>query len=129
MDIGPFCDEYQHTVECLPGVTSVEFIGSIVTGGFVPGSSDFDCFVHSVSIPKKTKRLAITLVRQLNAKYGLGLERVPYQHPTPFFIDSHIKRLLYRLLKGRWELRWLRATVKRIAPSHGLVWRLQRGEK
>lgn len=120
-----FVHEYCRSIERLPGVTSVELIGSIARGDYVQGSSDLDIFVHGQKIPRQSKKQAIALVRQLNTKYGLGLERAPCQHPTPFFIDTPIRRTLYGLLKGRMELRWLRAAVKRIAPSYGFIWRLQ----
>lgn len=126
--IEAFCQEYLQRVESLPGVTHIEFIGSITNGNFVPGRSDLDVFVHGHRIPKEGKRQAVALVRELNAKYALGLERAPCQHPTPFFIDSPLRRTLYNLLKGRMELRWLRTTVKRVAPSYSFVWRLQQGK-
>jgi len=113
-------------VEQLPGVHKVEFIGSAANGKFVSGKSDIDVFVHGHRIPRESRRRAIALVRELNKKYKLGLEKAPCQHSTPFFIDSHIKRMLYRLLKGRYQFVWLRRIVKRIAPSYDLVWKLKR---
>ena len=120
-----FRQEFSQSVEALPGVSWVEFIGSVATGNFVPGSSDLDVFVHGQKIPRQSKKQALALLKELNNKYGLSLERAPYQHPTPFFIDSPLRRMLYGLLKGRMEARWLRAVVKRIAPSYGLIWRLE----
>lgn len=117
--------EFRHSVEALPGVSRVKFIGSMARSDYTPGSSDLDMFVHGQNIPRQSKKQAIALVRQLNTKYDLGLERAPCQHPTPFFIDTRFRRALYRLFKGRMELRWLRAAVKRIAPSHSFIWRLQ----
>lgn len=120
-----FAWEFRQRVEALPGVSQVEFIGSIVTGNFVPGKSDLDVFVHGYKIPRQSKKQAIVLVRELSKKYELGLERAPCQHPTPFFIDSRLRKALYSLLKDRMELRWLRALNKKVAPSYGFVWRLQ----
>ena len=120
-----FKREFCERVEALPGVSRVEFIGSIATGYYIPGSSDLDVFVHGRKIPTLSKKRAVALVKELNKKYELGLERAPCQHPTPFFIDSPFREKVYRLLKGRMELRLLRATIKRIAPSYGLVWRIQ----
>ena len=120
-----FVQEYCRSIEQLPGVTWVEFIGSIARGDYVPGSSDLDIFVHGQKIPRQSKKQALALLRELNNKYGLSLERAPYQHPTPFFIDSPLQRMLYRLFKGRMELHWLRAVVKKVAPSYGFMWRLQ----
>ena len=113
-------------MEQLTDVHKVEFIGSAANGNFVSGRSDLDVFVHGHRIPKESKRQAVALVRELNKKYKLGLERAPCQHPTPFFIDGHIKRILYRLLKGRYQFVWLRRIVKGIAPSYDLVWKLKR---
>lgn len=120
-----FKQEFRQIIEALPGVSRVEFIGSIARGDYTPGSSDLDVFVHGDRIPTQSKKQAIALVRELNMKYDLGLERAPCQHPTPFFIDTRFRRALYRLFKGRMELSCLRATVKRIAPSYGFIWRLQ----
>jgi len=119
-----FRQEFCHRIEGLPGVSRVEFIGSAANGNYVPGSSDLDIFVHGHKIPRQSKKQIIALLKELNTKYELGLERAPCQHPTPFFIDVGLARLLYRLLKRRMEARLLRATVKRVAPSYGLVWRL-----
>ncbi|MBA7668346.1 hypothetical protein ES703_76456 [subsurface metagenome] len=119
-----FCGEYKERALRLPRVTGVEFWGSIVEGKFIPGKSDLDIFVHGENIPMETKKRAKTLIRELNDKYDLGLERVPCQHPTPFFIDSWFARLLYRWFKGRFELKWLRSMVKGVAPSYGFIWRL-----
>ena len=69
---------------------------------------------------------AIALVRQLNAKYQLGLERVLCQHPAPFFIDGWLSRRLYHPFNGR-ELYQLRSLAKVAAPSYGLVWRYNKG--
>ncbi len=85
------CQEYSHTVQHSPGVSSAGFIGSMANCNFVPGKSDIDVFGHRHKIPRDNERGAIALVRQLNAKYQLGLGRAPYQHPTP----GHIKRALY----------------------------------
>ena len=124
-DTNGFIREFRERVEELPSVRQVEFIGSIATGNFVAGSSDLDVFVHGNRIPRQTKKQIRALVRELNDKYEMGLERAPCQHPTPFFIDTRITRALYRLLKDRMELRWFRSMNKKIAPSYGFVWRLQ----
>jgi len=123
-ELAAFKQELHHRVEKLPGVNQVEFIGSVANGNYVPGSSDLDVFVHGHKIPKQSKKQIIALLKELNAKYELGLEKAPCQHPTPFFIDSPLSKALYRLLKGRMEARLLRATVKKVAPSYGFVWRL-----
>lgn len=119
-----FRQEFCQRVEELSEVRRVEFIGSAASGGYVPGSSDLDVFVHGRRIPRQSKMQIIALLKELNTKYHLGLERAPCQHPTPFFIDSHLSNALYRLLKGRMEARLLRSTMKRVAPSYGFVWRL-----
>lgn len=116
--------EFCQRVEELPRVSRVEFIGSVANGNYVPGNSDLDVFVHGHKIPKQSKKQIIALLKELNTKYELGLEQAPCQHPTPFFIDSRLSKALYRLLKGHMEARLLRATVKRVAPSYGFVWRL-----
>jgi len=120
-NIQAFREEYRRAVSQLPGVTGVEFIGSVVNGNFNPGNSDLDVFVHRNRIPRASKRKARKLVRELSSKYGLGLDTAPYQHPTPFFIDGPIRKALYHLLKGRHDAPWLRAAVKKIAPSYGLI--------
>lgn len=120
-----FKEEFRQCVEALPGINRVEFIGSIARGDYIPGSSDLDAFVHGQKIPRQSKKQAIALLRELSMKHELGLERAPYQHPTPFFIDTRLRKELYRSFKGRMELHWLRAVVKKVAPSYGFVWRLQ----
>ena len=120
-----FKQEFRRSVEALPGVSRVEFTGSIARDDYIPGGSDLNVFVHGHKIPRRSKKQAIALLRELSIKHELRLERAPYQHPTPFFIDSPLRRMLYNLLRGRMELRWLRARVKQIAPSHGSVWRRQ----
>jgi len=124
-DTEGFVREFRGKVEALPGVRQVEFIGSIARGDFVAGKSDLDVFVHGYKIPRQTKGEIIALVRELNDKYELRLERAPCQHPTPFFIDSRLTKALYNLLKDRMELRWFRYLNKRIAPSYGFVWSLK----
>ena len=119
-----FMKEYRETVSALPGVTKVEFIGSIANGRFRPGESDIDIFVHCDRLAKETRKKAMLLVRELNSKYELGLERAPCQHETPFFIDGFIRRRLYVMLKGRSFL-WFRRMVKMAAPPYGLVWKLR----
>lgn len=124
-NIEAFKEEFCQRVEELPEVNRVEFIGSVAGNNYVPGSSDIDVFVHGHKIPRQSKKQIIALVWELNTKYELGLEQAPCQHPTPFFIDGGLARLLYRLLKGRMEARLLRAMVKKVAPSYGFVWRLR----
>lgn len=120
-----FKQEFRQIVEALPGVSRVEFTGSIATSNYIPGSSDLDVFVHGHKIPTQSKKQAIDFVRELNTKYELGLEGAPCQHPTPFFIDTRLRKELYRSFKGRMELHWLRAVVKKVATSYGFMWRLQ----
>lgn len=119
-----FTWEFSQRVEALPGVSRVEFIGSVANGSFVPGNSDLDVFVHGHKVPRQSKKQIIGLVKEFNTKYDLGLERAACQHPTPIYVDGPLQRLLYRLLKDRVQARLLRATVKRIAPSYGSIWRL-----
>ena len=119
-----FIKEYSETVGGLPGVTKVEFTGSIANGSFRPGESDIDVFVHGDRLAKETRKEAIFLVRKLSSKHQLGLERAPCQHETPFFIDGFIRRRLYVMLKGRSFL-WFRKIFKMLAPSYGLVWKLR----
>lgn len=123
-ELEAFKQEFCQRVEALPRVNRVEFIGSVANGTYVPGSSDLDVFVHGRKMPRQSKKQIMVLVKELNTKYELGLERAPCQHPTPFFIDGHLQKWLYRLLKDRMEARWLRSTVKKVAPSYGFMWRL-----
>ncbi len=120
-----FKQEFRQIVEALPGVSRGEFTGSIAASNYIPGSSDLDVFVHGHKIPRQSKKQAIDFVRELNTKYELGLEGAPCQHLTPFFIDTRLRSELYRLSKGRMELHWLGAVVKKVAPSYGFMWRLQ----
>lgn len=64
-----FCQQYRQAVEDLLGVSSVEFFGSAANANFVPGRSDLDVFVHGHKIPRDSKRRAIALVKELNAKH------------------------------------------------------------
>lgn len=119
-----FKQEFCQRVEQIPGINWVEFIGSAASGNYVPGRSDLDVFVHGHKIPKQSKVQIIALLKELNTKHEMGLEGAPCQHPTPFFIDTRLSKALYHLLKGRMEARLLRATVKKVSPSYGFVWRL-----
>jgi len=114
--LAAFRREFRWAARRLHGVTGVEFVSSVSNSNFVPGESSIDLFVFGDKIPAESKRELITLLTVLNAKYKLGLERALGQHPTPLFIDSWLSRLLYRLLKGRFNLYLLRAMV----PSNGL---------
>ena len=56
------------------------------------------------------------LVKELDAKYGFGFDRVPCHDATLFFIDGHLQRWLHRLLEYLMEARLLRATIRQVAP-------------
>jgi len=99
-DTEAFKREFRQRVEALPGVTQVEFIGSIAKDNFVPGKSDLDVFVHGHKIPRQAKKQARALVREFSEKYELGLDKAPGQHPTPFFIDSRLSSNIRRSENG-----------------------------
>lgn len=103
-------------VEALPWVNRVELIGLVSNGDYGARSSDLRVFVHRHNITRQRKKQVMDLVKELNAKYELGLERVPCQHATPFFIDGHLHGWLHFLLRDRMKARLLRATIKEVAP-------------
>ena len=114
--LAAFSREFWSVAGRLHGVTGVRFASPVKRSDFVPGESSIDLFVFGDKIPPESKRELITLLTVLNAKYKLGLERAPGQHPAPFFIDSRLSRLLYRLFKERSKFYWLARTV----PTNGL---------
>jgi hypothetical protein len=108
-------------VEALPRVNQLEFIGLVANGDYVASSSDLWVFVHRHHITSQRQEQVMDLVKELNAEYELGFERALCQHCTPSFIDGHLQRWPYRLLKYLMEARLLRATVQKVAPSCGFV--------
>lgn len=127
-----FKEELERRVKPIKGVERIEWFGSIADE-FRVGSSDLDLIIWGdISAGDKEKISAI--IRELNYKHNLGLEKAPYQHPTPFFIDSAAKRLLYDLLVPKGGLKAFEG-VSRIwkhhAPTYGQVWALEEkaGEK
>jgi len=63
----------------------------------------------------------------LNEKYDLKLEKVRCCHPTPFFLDSPLRRQLFReMVSGHKALIELgREWCKESAPTYGEIWAME----
>lgn len=91
--IRQFRREFEARAMTFPGVEAVEFFGSITEPErFRHGSSDIDVAIYG-EVPRDAKHDLRLLVRNLNAKYDLGLEEAPFLHPTPFFVEPGQERL------------------------------------
>jgi predicted nucleotidyltransferase len=116
---------FRKAVSVIPGVERVEYFGSIETSRFRPGMSDVDIIIHGHVSPRDKVRIW-ELLKELNTTYRLGLETAPFLHPTPFYIDSKAKEVMFRaLFNGHAIVAFgpYRALGKRFAPSYGAVWR------
>lgn len=51
-----FNQQFCRSVEVLPGISCVEFIGFIARGDYVLGTSDLDVFIHGHKIPRQSKK-------------------------------------------------------------------------
>ena len=119
-----FIREFTTTCESLPGVHSIEFYGSFPTPNWKHGDSDIDIAVHGDNIPGSTKYEITQLLRTLNDKYDLGLGLVRCAHPTPFFIDSPIRKKIFdEAMKGHSHIIEIgRTYLKKNAPTYAEVW-------
>ena len=126
MSVEEFKAEFKQAVANLPGISSIEFFGSICEGRFRPGESDIDVFVHGWNIPSDAKREAENIFRALVSKHKLGVERAPFQHPVPLFIDNPLRQILYKAFKARIiNVEGLRQWMKQTAPSHEAIWNVK----
>jgi len=126
-ELDKFMREFKERVENLPNVEKVEFFGSITTPAWIRGKSDVDVIVYGDNIPAKVKREIILILRELNEKYDLKLEKVRCCHPTPFFLDSPLRRQLFReMVSGHKALIELgREWCKESAPTYGEIWAME----
>ena len=119
-----FIEEFTATSESLPGVHSIEFYGSFPTPNWKHGDSDIDIAVHGDNISGIVKYEISQLLRTLNYKYDLRLGPVRCAHPTPFFIDSPIRKKIFEdAMKGHSHIIEIgRAYMKKNAPTYNEVW-------
>ncbi|GEM_PF-4923068 len=131
-----FVEEFEEEVEGLPKVKEVEFLGSITRGAFDSGKnlegyrfgeSDIDVVIHGDNISSEVKRKIGDTFKNLVRKYNLGVEKAPFQHPSPIFIDSLLRRILYNVFKsGYINVEGLRQWLKHTAPPHEIVWEIEK---
>jgi len=125
--INAFKREYVDIVENFPGVHRVEFFGSVNTNRWVRGRSDIDIKIYGNNISGDDKRAIELVLRDLNSKYGLGLENVRCAHPTPFFLDSPSRiELFENMMMGHSGLvETGRQILKNTAPTYGVIWQFE----
>lgn len=123
-----FKTAFREAVLKLPGVDRVEYFGSIETTQFKQGESDVDIIIYGKVSPEDKIRIW-ELLKELNTRYRLGLETAPLLHPTPFYIDTKPKEILFRtLMNGHAIIAFTpyQKLGKAVMPTYGQVWR---GEK
>ena len=87
--IDAFKEEFIEVMMSDPHVTDVRFFGSAhETWRWRQGHSNVDIIVEGEDIPIDVRLKGVKLLEKLNYKYCLGLEKVPFYHPTPFYSDS-----------------------------------------
>jgi predicted nucleotidyltransferase len=87
--IDAFKEEFVSRMMRDPHVTDVRFFGSAhETWRWRQGHSNVDIIVEGEDIPMDVRLKGVKLLEKLNYKYCLGLEKVPFYHPTPFYSDS-----------------------------------------
>ena len=126
-----FMREFKERTEKLPNVERVEFFGSITTPNWKLGESDVDVIVYGNNIPGATKREIVLILRELNQKYGLQLENVRCCHPTPFFLDSAMRKQQFKeMMRGHSVVIELgRTFCKQYGPTCGFIWAIEDGLK
>jgi len=84
--IDAFKKEYISVMMSDPHITDVRFFGSArETWRWRQAHSNVDIIVDGDHIPFDVKLKGVELLAKLNYKYCLGLEKVPFYHPTPFY--------------------------------------------
>jgi len=87
--IDAFKEEYIKEMMSDPHITDVRFFGSAhETWRWRQSHSNVDIIVEGEGIPMDVRFKGVKLLEKLNYKYCLGLEKVPFYHPTPFYSDS-----------------------------------------
>ncbi len=119
-----FMEEFSDVCQNLPGIHNIEFYGSFMTNKWRHGDSDIDIAIHGENIPGAVKLQVSQLVRALNDKYDLRLGQVRCAHPTPFFIDSPVRKKIFEdAMKGHSHaIETGRAFMKKNAPTYEEVW-------
>jgi len=117
--IDAFKEEFVEAMMRDPHITDVRFFGSAQeTWRWRQGHSNVDIIVEGRHIPRSVKLKGVKLVEKLNYKYCLGLEKTPFYHPTPFYVDSLIADpLLDFLPKLKFITMPLRAVMKTIGKT------------
>jgi len=126
-DVAGFKSELEKEILKYPGVRRVEFFGSIAESTFKQGKSDLDVAVHGRVSSRQKKEIA-KLIKELNYKYRMGLERAPLVHPTPFYIRDRFLQFAFReSFNGHLHLAQYfepeRERLKREGPTYGDYWR------
>lgn len=83
-----FMNEFKDQARRLEGVNKIEFFGSIIDPNrFRPGKSDVDLIIYGQP-SDPTKQKIRQLLSRLSDKYGIQIEKSPYLHPVPFYIQN-----------------------------------------
>ena len=123
-----FKTAFREAVAAISGVDRVEYFGSLETTQFRQGKSDVDIIIYGKVSPEDKVKIWGVL-KELNTKYRLGLETAPFLHPSPFYIDTRAKQILFRtLFNGHAIVAFTpyRKLGKLFMPTYGEIWR---GEK
>jgi len=128
--IDAFKEEYIREMMTDPHISDVRFCGSArETWRWRQGHSNVDIIVEGEDIPRDVKMKGIKLVESLNYKYCLGLEKVPFYHPTPLYVDNLIAESLgYLVPKIQFITDPVRSAMKSLGKrgdfpiTHGAFW-------
>lgn len=83
-----FMNEFKDQARRLPGIVTIEFFGSIIDPNrFRPGKSDVDLIIYG-NPSEQTKLKIRQLLKFYSDKYDIMIDKVPYLHPTPFYIQD-----------------------------------------
>jgi len=113
-DIEGFKREFEARAIAFPGVTKVLFFGSIAEHKFVQGKSDVDVAIYG-RVALEDKKKIREILKELNYKYGMGLERAPFLHPTPFFVPPEREWLFRETFNGHLHLAFLFVPYRELA--------------
>lgn len=129
--IDAFKEEYTREMMSYPTITDVRFFGSAhETWRWKQAHSNVDIIVEGKNIPHDVKLKGVKLLEKLNYKYCLGLENVPFYHPTPFYNDSLVTDGIGALApKVQFITEPIRSVMKSLGSrgkwplSHGNYWK------
>ena len=109
--------------EIISSPVKVVAVGSAADGRWRPGS-DVDIVIFANrSVPLEEKEQLVSSYWELNARFGLGLENAPLEHPIVFIAYGTWRRALITrfLFSGKDGAIQARKILKRVAPRQGRI--------